>query len=59
MKLIVVVIIYLKGGNPGLVVMEGDSHSRGRGYKSPHQILDGHFTRFIAKIVMFLSKDLK
>ena len=29
-------------GSPGLVVMVGDSHSEGRGFKSRHRILDGH-----------------
>ena len=31
------------GGKPGLVVMGGDSHPRGRGFESQHQILDGLF----------------
>ena len=30
-------------GSPGLVVIEEDSCSRGRGFKSWHRILDGHF----------------
>ena len=29
------------GGSPGLVVMGGDSRSKGRGFESRHQILDG------------------
>ena len=34
-------------GSPGLVVMGGDSCSRGRGFKSQHHILYGHFLTFI------------
>ena len=30
------------GGSPGVVVMGGDSHSEGRGFKSQRQKLDGH-----------------
>ena len=30
------------GGSPGQVVMGGDSHSKGRGFKSQRRILDGH-----------------
>ena len=30
------------GGSPGLVVMGGDSHSKGRGFESLWRILDGH-----------------
>ena len=29
-------------GSPGLVVMGGDSRSKGRGFESRRQILDGH-----------------
>ena len=29
------------------MVMGGDSHSEGRGYKSQHCILDGHFFTYI------------
>ena len=32
------------GGSPGLVVMGGDSRSKGRGFESQRQILDGHFS---------------
>ena len=35
------------GGNPGLVVMGGDSRSEGRGFESWRQILDGHFFTYI------------
>ena len=35
------------GGNPGLVIMGDDSFSRGRGFKSQHHILDGHFFTLI------------
>ena len=39
--------------SPGLVVMGGDSSSEGCGFKSWHQILDGHFSHtFVVKIVM-------
>ena len=40
----------LQGGSPGLVVMGGDSCSKGRDFKSRHRILDGHFfTYFFCK----------
>ena len=32
--------------SPGLVVTGEDSHSRGRGFKYQHQILDGHFSHY-------------
>ena len=35
------------GGSPGLVVMGGDSCSKGRGFESLHHILDGHFFTLI------------
>ena len=35
------------GGSPGLVVMGGDSRSKGRGFESRHRILDGHFFTYI------------
>ena len=35
--------LYTYGGSPGLVVMGGDTCSAGRGFKSQHHILDGHF----------------
>ena len=43
-----------KGGSPGLVVMGGDSCSKGCEFEFRHHILDGHlFTYlFVAKIVM-------
>ena len=43
------------GASPGLVVMEGDSCSEGRGFESQHHILDGHFSHiFVVKIaIMF------
>ena len=31
------------GGSPGLVVMGGDSCSKGREFESLHHMLDGHF----------------
>ena len=43
------------GGSPGLVVKGGDSYSKGRGFKSKHRKLDGHFSHlFVADIVMFV-----
>ena len=33
----------LQGGSPGLVVMGGDSCSKGRVFESRHHILDRHF----------------
>ena len=42
------------GGTPGLVVMGGDSCSKGCGFKSQHCKLDEHFSLiFIVKIVTF------
>ena len=39
----------------GLVVMERDSDSKGRGFNSPHCILGGHFSHiFVVKIVLFV-----
>ena len=35
------------GGSPGLVVMGGDSCSKGRGFESQHRILDGYFFTLI------------
>ena len=35
------------GGSPGLVVMGGDSLSKGCGFESRHRILDGHFFTYI------------
>ena len=37
-----------KGGSPGLVVIRGDSYSKGREFKSRHCILDGHFSHLFA-----------
>ena len=31
-----------EGGSPGLVVMGGDSRTKGRGFKSQRRILNGH-----------------
>ena len=46
------------GGNPGLVVLGGDSCSVGGGFESQHCMLDGHFSRlFVVKIVLFGGKD--
>ena len=36
-----------EGGSPGLVVMEGDSCCKGCGFKSQHNLLDGHFFTLI------------
>ena len=44
-------------GSPGLVVMGGDSHSKGHGFESRSRILDGHdiFSHlFVVKIVLFV-----
>ena len=38
---------YMLGGSPGLVVMGGDSCSKGREFESLRHILDGHFFAFI------------
>ena len=35
------------GRSPGLVVVGGDSSSKGREFESRHHILDGHFFTFI------------
>ena len=46
-----------EGGSPGLVVMGGDSCSKGRVFESRHCILDGHFSHiFVAKIVLMFEK---
>ena len=37
----------LLGRSPGLVVMGGDSCSKGHGFESRHQILDGHFSQIL------------
>ena len=42
------------GGSPGLVVMGGDSCSKGREFKSQHFILDGHLV--VVRIAMFIWK---
>ena len=52
------VFVY-KGWSPGIVVMEGDLHSRGCGFKSQHQILDGQFSHYTGTIVMFILKKTK
>ena len=40
--------------SPGLVAMGGGSCTEGRGFKSQHHILDGHFSHIlVVKIVMF------
>ena len=44
-------------GSPCLVVMGGDSCSKGREFESRHRILDGKFSHlFIVKIVMCVGK---
>ena len=43
------------GGSPGLVVMGGDSCSKGCGFKSQHRKLDGLFFHiFVVKIVLLV-----
>ena len=45
------------GTSPGLVVMGGDSCSKGREFEPLHCILDGHFSHlFVVKIVMLFKK---
>ena len=61
-KIVILRITSPLGGSPGLVVMGGDSHSKGRGFKSQHRILDGldifsHW--FVVKIVLFVWKTPK
>ena len=44
--------------SPGLVVMWGDSCSKGREFESQHHILDGHFSHlFVVRIITFVCKD--
>ena len=51
---------FIQGGSPGLVVIGGDSCSKGREFESQHHILDGHFSHlFVVKIVMFVLKRPK
>ena len=38
---------WFEGGSPGLVVMGGDSCSKGREFESRHRILDGHFFTYL------------
>ena len=46
--------ITLMGGSPGVVVMGGNSGSKGRGVESQHRILDRYFSQiFVIKIAMF------
>ena len=47
-------LILVWGRSPGLVVMGGDSCSKGREFESWHRILDGHFITyiFVIKFVM-------
>ena len=40
------------------MIIGRDSCSEGRGFKSQHGLLDGHFSHlFVVKIVKFVSKD--
>ena len=42
------------GGSPGLLVMGGDSCSKGRELESQHHILEGHFSHiFVVNIGTF------
>ena len=46
--------------SPGLVVMGGESCSKGCGFESRHRILDGHFSHiFVVKICNVCLKRLK
>ena len=42
------------GESPGLVVMGGDSCSKGREFESQNRVLDGHFVTYllVVKFVM-------
>ena len=42
--------------SPGLVVMGGDSRSRGRGFESWYRILDGHF--FQRTLIYFVRGNI-
>ena len=42
------------GGSPDLVIMEGDSCSKGHGFESQHRLLDGHFHIYLLKNVVFV-----
>ena len=48
---------FILGGSLCLVVMVGDSCSKGRGFKSQHHILEGHFSHlFVVKLVLYKTK---
>ena len=38
------ILLYLGVGSPGLVILGGNSCSKGREFESQHHILDGHFS---------------
>ena len=42
----------IQDGSHGLVVMAGDSYSKGCEFESQHHVLDGHL--FVVKIVVFV-----
>ena len=43
--------MHFRGGSPGLVVMGGDSRSKGHEFESRYHILDGHLSHiFVVKI---------
>ena len=45
------------GGSPGLVVMGGDSCSKGCEFESRYRILDEHFAQlFVVKIVISVTR---
>ena len=54
-------IICGMGGSPGLVVMGGDSCSKGGEFESQHRILDGHLFvyLYVVKFVMCVLKGRK
>ena len=56
-----ILTVWSMGGSPGLVVMRGDSCSKGTEFESRHSILDGHFFTclFVEKFVMCVWKDEK
>ena len=48
--------ILLEGGSPDVVVMGGDSCTRGCEFEFLHWILDGHFSHLIVVKIFLLEK---
>ena len=42
--------------SPGLVLMRGESCSRGHGFKSQHRILDGNLSHLLLKFYCMLEE---